>query len=107
MQLAEEVGLRSLADRFLTVPTDKGANPGLKVSSLVAGMVAGEDSIDDVAILRHGGMRNIFDAVYAPSTSAFVSAAVHLRSCPAVGRGGLPDVGSSGRCDTRAQGNRR
>ncbi len=60
--------LRSLADEFLTVPTDRGANPGLKVSSLVAGMVAGADSIDDMAILRHGGMRTVFDFPYAPST---------------------------------------
>ena len=66
--LADRVGLRDLADRFLTVPTDKGANAGLKVMSLVAGMVAGADSIDDMAILRHGGMRRVFDACYAPST---------------------------------------
>ena len=39
--LADRVGLQELADRFLTVPTDKGANAGLKVTSLVAGMVAG------------------------------------------------------------------
>jgi hypothetical protein len=52
----------------LTLPTDKGANAGLKVMSLVAGMVAGADSIDDMAILRHGGMRRVFDACYAPST---------------------------------------
>src|SRR6478672_4026834 len=31
-------------------------------------MVAGADSIDDMAILRHGGMRRVFDACYAPST---------------------------------------
>ena len=49
------------------MPTDKGANAGLKVTSLVAGMVAGADSIDDMAMLRHGGMRRVFDA-YAPST---------------------------------------
>ena len=29
------------ADRWLSVPTDKGANAGLKVESIVAGMVAG------------------------------------------------------------------
>ena len=52
----------------MTLPTDKGANAGLKVMSLVAGMVAGADSIDDMAILRHGGMRRVFDACYAPST---------------------------------------
>ena len=68
LKLASGVGLRSLSDEFLTVPTDKGANPGLKVSSLVAGMVAGADSIDDMAVLRHGGMGKIFSAAYAPST---------------------------------------
>ena len=68
MKLAAEVGLRSLSDRLLTVPTDKGAHPGLKVSSLVAGMLTGADSIDDMAILRHGGMGRVFDAAYAPST---------------------------------------
>jgi Transposase DDE domain group 1 len=52
----------------LTVPTDKGANPGLKISSLVAGMVAGADSIDDMALLRHGGMGTVFAGAYAPST---------------------------------------
>ena len=68
LKLSSTVGLRSLADEFLTVPTDRGANPGLKLSSLVAGMVAGADSIDDMAILRHGGMRTVFDFPYAPST---------------------------------------
>lgn len=68
VRLAENAGLRSLADRWLTVPTDKGANAGLKISSLVAGMVAGADSIDDMAVLRHGGMKKLFTSVYAPST---------------------------------------
>ena len=36
--------------------------------ALVAGMVAGTDSIDDMNLLRHGGMRRLFEAVYAPST---------------------------------------
>ena len=66
--LAREAGLRELADEHLSVPTDKGANAGLKVSSLVAGMVAGADCIDEMALLRHGGMGRVFDACYAPST---------------------------------------
>lgn len=68
MRLAEKAGLRSLADTWLSVPTDKGANAGLKVASLVAGMVAGADSIDDMALLRHGGMKKLFSCCYAPST---------------------------------------
>jgi hypothetical protein len=42
--LAESAGLPDLPDSDLTVPKDKGANRGLKVASLVAGMVAGADS---------------------------------------------------------------
>ncbi|HEY5223678.1 MAG TPA: hypothetical protein VIJ18_11615, partial [Microbacteriaceae bacterium] len=68
MALAQKAGLRTLAQKWLSVPTDKGANAGLKVASLVAGMVAGADSIDDMAILRHGGMAKLFTAIYAPST---------------------------------------
>lgn len=68
MQLAEKAGLRTLAGDWLTVPTDKGANAGLKVASLVGGMVAGADSIDDMGLLRHGGMGRLFTACYAPST---------------------------------------
>lgn len=68
MTLARDAGLQELADERLTVPTDKGANAGLKVASLVAGMVAGADSIDDMALLRHGGMKRLFTSCYAPST---------------------------------------
>ena len=68
MRLAARAGLADLADRLLSVPTDKGANAGVKVASLVAGMVAGADSIDDLALLRHGGMSRLFSRIYAPST---------------------------------------
>lgn len=66
--LADAAGLRDLADEHLSVPSDKGANAGLKVASLVGGMVAGADSIDDMAVLRHGGMGRLFAKAYAPST---------------------------------------
>ena len=68
LALARSAGLGRLADQHLSVPTDKGANPGLKVASLVAGMVAGADSIDDMALLRHGAMSKVFTGAYAPST---------------------------------------
>jgi hypothetical protein len=68
MALAGRAGLRELADEWMSVPTDKGANAGLKLSSLVAGMAAGADSIDDMALLRHGGMGKVFTGAYAPST---------------------------------------
>lgn len=68
MTLARDVGLYELADGWLSVPTDKGANAGLEVASLVAGMVAGADWIDDMSLLRYGGMKRVFNACYAPST---------------------------------------
>jgi hypothetical protein len=68
LRLADAAGLGDLADEHLSVPTDKGANAGLKVSSLVAGMVAGADSIDDMQLLRHGGMGRVFTGACAPST---------------------------------------
>jgi hypothetical protein len=68
MRLAADAGLAGLADGLLTVPSDKGANAGGKVTALVAGMLAGADSIDDMALLRHGAMPTLFDQPYAPST---------------------------------------
>src|SRR3954452_7563227 len=68
MALAASARLRGLAHERLSVPTDKGAKAGLKGASLVAGMLAGADSIDDMALLRHGGMGRVFDHAYAPST---------------------------------------
>jgi len=85
--LARSAGLHELADRHLSVPTDKGANPGLKVASLVSGMVAGADSIDDMALLRHGGMGRVFNRAYAPSTlGSFLRAFTfgHVRQLDAV-----------------------
>jgi hypothetical protein len=87
LALAEQAGLRDLADAHLSVPTDKGANAGLKVASLVAGMVAGADSIDDMALLRHGGMGRVFTNAYAPSTlGSFLRAFTfgHVRQLDAV-----------------------
>jgi hypothetical protein len=87
MALADAAGLRTLADERLTVATDKGANAGLKVASLVGGRVAGADSIDDMAVLRHGGMGKIFSSAYAPSTlGSFLRAFTfgHVRQLDAV-----------------------
>ena len=66
--LAQRCGLAALADEHLSAPTDKGSNPGAKVSALVAGMVAGADSIADMCLLRHGAMGTVFARPYAPST---------------------------------------
>jgi hypothetical protein len=44
----------------------------VKVTSLVAGMVAGADSIDDMALLRHGGMGRVFTNAYAPLSAYYL-----------------------------------
>ncbi|MDI6908180.1 IS1380 family transposase [Nocardioides sp.] len=87
LALARTAGLHELAQRHLSVPSDKGANAGLKVTSLVAGMTAGADSIDDMALLRHGGMGKVFAGAYAPSTlGSFLRAFTfgHVRQLDAV-----------------------
>ncbi len=63
--LANSCGLAGLVAGKLSVPSP---NPQLKVSALVAGMLAGADSIEDMDLLRHGGMDRLFTGVRAPST---------------------------------------
>jgi len=67
MGLAERCGLHRLA-AGVTVSGPASANPAVKVPALIAGMVAGADSIDDMDLLRHGGMGRLFGGVRAPST---------------------------------------
>jgi hypothetical protein len=68
LRLAQRAGLAELAQDRLSVPTDKGSHAGAKVMALVAGMLAGAESIDDMNLLRHGGMGRLFDRTFAPST---------------------------------------
>jgi len=68
MRLARDAGLHDAVTDRVRLPSDKGANPAGKVATIVAGMLAGADSIDDLDITRHGGMRSLFTSVYAPST---------------------------------------
>jgi hypothetical protein len=68
LAMAGGAGLAELADGHLTVAGGAGVAAGAKVSTLVAGMVAGADSIADMDLLRHGGMARLFAGVRAPST---------------------------------------
>ena len=68
MALAQRAGLADLVARTLTLKAEGGVNAHLKVPALVAGMVAGADSINDMDVLRHGGMGRLFTGVRAPST---------------------------------------
>lgn len=75
MALAESAGLSDLVAEHVSVAGTPGANATVKVSSLVAGMVAGADSISDMDLLRHGGMGRAFTERRAPTTLG-----THVRS---------------------------
>ena len=72
MTLADQTGLRRLlAEKVhISAPRIKSgaANPAPKLATVVAGMCAGADCIDDIDVVRSGGMKTLFDGVYAPST---------------------------------------
>ena len=67
--LAQRCGLAGLVAERLTLPAKGGVNAHVKVPALIAGMVAGADSIDDMDLLRHGGMARLFGGVGAPRRS--------------------------------------
>src|SRR5674476_1410021 len=87
MTLAERAGLHDLARAHVRVPGSAGSNADVKVGALVAGMVAGADTIDAMDLLRHGGMGRVFTAGRAPSTlGTFLRAFTfgHVRQLDAV-----------------------
>jgi hypothetical protein len=69
MRLAQDCGLTELVGEQVTVAGPLDANTPHKIGCVVAGMIAGADSIDDLDLLRHGGMGELFDGVRAPSPS--------------------------------------
>src|SRR3954463_3670584 len=72
LELAEQTRLSQIITGkvSITAPRIKSgsANPAPKLLTVIAGMCAGADSIDDLDMLRAGGMPILFDGVYAPST---------------------------------------
>jgi hypothetical protein len=72
MALAERAGLSELIGSKVRLASTRvksaGVNPAGKITAIIAGMAAGADSIDDLDVLRAGGMGRLFDAVYAPAT---------------------------------------
>jgi Uncharacterized protein conserved in bacteria len=68
MRLAERCELVDLVGESVAIGDRDGVNAPVKVPGIVAGMLAGADSIDDLDVLRHGGMGKVFTGVRAPST---------------------------------------
>jgi Transposase DDE domain group 1 len=92
MRLAQSCGLHGIVGERVRVPTHKGSNASGKVATIVAGMLTGADSIDDLDVVRHGGMPVLFGGVYAPSTlGEFLRAFTHghVRQLQAASRGFL------------------
>jgi hypothetical protein len=79
--LAEQIGLPEMVTGHVTIngaANSAGANPAAKVMSLLAGMIAGADSIEDTGRLRHTGNAVVFGEVRAPSTlGTFLRAFTH------------------------------
>jgi len=65
LRLAESAGLYDLLGEHLSVASP---NRVAKAGCVIAGMLAGADSIDDLDLLRHGAMRRLFGGLRAPST---------------------------------------
>jgi len=65
--LAQRLDLAGLVDGRLRLASH-GANSGAKAVSVIGAMLAGGDSIDDVAVLRAGAAAALFDGTRAPST---------------------------------------
>ena len=65
LELAQQAGFDDLLTAQLSVPSP---NSVAKTRSVVAGMLAGADSIDDLDLLRAGGMSRVVRGVRAPST---------------------------------------
>ena len=72
MALAEQADLSPLLKERVRLDSVRvasaGVNPAGKITSIIAGMAAGADSIDDLQVIRSGGMKRMFAGVYAPAT---------------------------------------
>ena len=96
---ALSTGLRALADEHR--PSRWNSNAGVEAASMVAGMVAGPETIGDTAQLRQYGMGRLFARGYAPSPGSFLSgfALCHVhRRVPVPVRDGRADpIAASGK----------
>ena len=72
LELAAQTGLPRLLDEHVRFTSERvksgAANPTPKLMAIIAGMAAGADSIDDLDVIRSGGMNKLFDGVYACAT---------------------------------------
>ncbi len=67
--LAQKLGVEAVTDRLVRLPGGAGHRPGRKLMTVVTGILAGGDCIDDVDVLRSGASdAALGHRVMAPST---------------------------------------
>src|ERR1700710_59968 len=70
--LAEQTRLPQIIAAKVSITQSRiksgAANPAPKLLTVIAGMCAGADSIDDLDVLRAGGLPILLHGLYAPST---------------------------------------
>jgi hypothetical protein len=96
MELAEHAGLSGLLDEYVRFTSERvqsgAANATAKLTAIIAGMAAGAGCIDDLDVVRAGGMKNLFSGVYAAATLGIFLREFtygHTRQLAAVLRGHL------------------
>jgi len=67
-RLSELIGEKVRIDPTATKVKSAGVNPIGKLTSIIAGMACGADCIDDLDVIRSGGMKQLFVGVYAATT---------------------------------------
>jgi hypothetical protein len=79
--LAVRAGLSELVAERVRFKTTKlvsaGVNPAGKLTGIIAGMATRADCIDDLEVIRSGGMRQVFAGVYAATIVRRVRDRVH------------------------------
>ena len=108
LELAEQTGLSELIGEHVDLPVTRVAsgavNPAGKLTSIIAAMMCGADSIDDANVLRAGGTPRVFDEVYAPSTLGIFLREFtfgHANQLAAVARAASGGAGAAGAAAAR------
>lgn len=104
VRLLANIELDELVSKHVRLADAMGANAGAKVSSLVAGMIAGADTIDGMDLLRHGALPQTFGGVRAPATLGSFLRGFDFGNVAQLGCGASSGAGGAGRTDPVAAG---
>jgi hypothetical protein len=68
VRLVENIGLEGVVTEHVQVAGTGVRHRGVKIGSLLAGVIAGADTIDGMDVLRHGVLAAVLSGSRAPST---------------------------------------